>query len=169
VVTGRQRNTMVKAKKDCGFNYLLSHKAVSKGSEEKMHIGTLKCLTHTHELHLNPFSFKVHEKSTTGYQALVAQARKYRIGKVSYTESQQLLDQERLDMTISQKTFYSLLRRQPSDSSNPGTIDGLLASLHESDLVYRTRTDGELQGDRIVSRKLVQVVFFLKDAIRFIR
>ena len=45
---------MVKAKKDCGFKYLLSHKAVSKGSDEKEYIGTLKCLEHTHPLHLNP-------------------------------------------------------------------------------------------------------------------
>jgi hypothetical protein len=50
VVTDRQRNTMVKAKKDCGFNYLLSHKAVSKGSEEKKYIKTFKCLIHTPEL-----------------------------------------------------------------------------------------------------------------------
>jgi hypothetical protein len=78
---------MVKAKKDCRFNYLLSHKAVSKDGEEKKYIRTLKYLTHTHELHLNPLSFKVHEKSTVEYQALVTQARKYRIGKVSYAES----------------------------------------------------------------------------------
>jgi hypothetical protein len=51
---------MVKAKKDCGFNHLLPHKAVGKGSEEKKHIGTLKCFTYTHELHLDLFSFKVH-------------------------------------------------------------------------------------------------------------
>jgi hypothetical protein len=43
---------MVKAKKDRGFNYLLSHKAISKSSEEKRYIRTLT------------FSFKVHEKST---------------------------------------------------------------------------------------------------------
>ena len=42
MITNRQRNTMVKAKKDCGFNYLLSHKAVSKGSEEKKYIRMLK-------------------------------------------------------------------------------------------------------------------------------
>jgi hypothetical protein len=57
---------------------------------------------------------------------------------VFYAESQQLLEQERLEMTISQKTFYSLLRRQPGGSSNPSTIDGLLALLYESDFVYRT-------------------------------
>ena len=70
-------------------------------------------------------------------------------------------------MTISQETFYNLLRRQPGDSSNPSTIDGLLAALHESDFVYRTRTKDELKGDRVVTRKLVQIVFFMKDAIRF--
>jgi hypothetical protein len=35
---------MAKAKKASGFSYLLSHKAVSKGSEKKEHIRTLKCL-----------------------------------------------------------------------------------------------------------------------------
>ena len=33
VVTDRQRNTTIKAKKDCGLIYLLSYKAVSKGSK----------------------------------------------------------------------------------------------------------------------------------------
>jgi hypothetical protein len=89
------------------------------------------------------------------------------LGKVSYAESQQLLEQEQLGMTISQKTFYNLLRKQPGDSSNPSTIDGLLAALDESNFVYRTRTKDELKGDRIVSRKLVQIVFFIRDAIRF--
>jgi hypothetical protein len=68
VVTDWQRNTMFKAKSDCGFKYLLSHKAVNKGSEEMKDIGTLKCLTYAHELHLNPFSFKVHEKSTVEWR-----------------------------------------------------------------------------------------------------
>jgi hypothetical protein len=67
VVTNRQRNTMVKAKKDCGFNYLLSYKAVNKGSEEKKYIRTLKYLIYTYKLHLNPFSFKVYEKSIIEY------------------------------------------------------------------------------------------------------
>jgi hypothetical protein len=43
-VTDRQRNKMVEAKKDCGFNYLLSHKAVNKDSEEKEYTRTLKSL-----------------------------------------------------------------------------------------------------------------------------
>jgi hypothetical protein len=59
IVTDRQRNTMVEVEKDCGFNYLLSHKAVSRGSEEKKYVRTLKRLTHTHKLYLSPFPFKV--------------------------------------------------------------------------------------------------------------
>jgi hypothetical protein len=70
-------------------------------------------------------------------------------------------------MTISQKTLYNLLRKQPGDSTNPSTIDGLLAALYESDFVYRTRTEDKLQEGRVVSRKLIQIVFFIKDAIRF--
>ena len=71
VVTNRQRDTMIKAKKDCHFEYLLSYKAVSKGSKEKQYIGTLKCLTYTHSIYLNPFSFKVHKKGTSKYQHLI--------------------------------------------------------------------------------------------------
>src|SRR5947207_6410320 len=62
MVTNWQRNIMVKAKKDCGFNYLLFYKSVSKGSKEKTYIRTLKYLTYTHELYLNPFSFKIYKK-----------------------------------------------------------------------------------------------------------
>jgi len=133
VVSDRQCDTMIKTKKDCGFEYLLSHKAVSKGSEDKEYIGALKCSDHTHPLHRNPISFKVHEKSTVEYQALVAQARRYRIGKRSYAESQEWLEQELLGMAISQKTYtyYDLLRKKPGDSSNPDTTDGLLAVLNE--------------------------------------
>jgi hypothetical protein len=65
----------------------LSVKAVSKGSKNKEYIRTLKYLNYTHLLYLNPFSFKVYEKSTVEYQALAAQARKYRIRKRSYTKS----------------------------------------------------------------------------------
>jgi hypothetical protein len=86
VVTDRQRNKMVKAKKDCGFNYPLSHETVSKGSEERKYVGTLKCLTHTHKPHLSPSSFKAHEKSTVEYKALV-EAGKCRWESTLYRES----------------------------------------------------------------------------------
>jgi hypothetical protein len=65
VVTDRQRDTMIKAKKDCHFEYLLSYKAVNKGSKKKQYIRTLKCLAYTYFIHLNPFSFTVYEKGTS--------------------------------------------------------------------------------------------------------
>ena len=144
VVTDRQRDTMIKAKKDCHFEYSLSYKPISRGNSEKQYIGTLKCLGHTHRNNLNPFSFKVHETGTIEYQTLIQQARKYRTGKLSYSEGQQLLEQEKLGMTISQKTYYNLLRKKLCDNSNPDTITGLLEVLHEADFVCRTRTDDEL-------------------------
>jgi hypothetical protein len=67
VISDRQRDTIIKAKRDCGFKYLLSHKPVSKGHDDKKYIRTLKCLNHTYLLYLNLFSFKVHEKSTVEY------------------------------------------------------------------------------------------------------
>jgi hypothetical protein len=70
-------------------------------------------------------------------------------------------------MTISQKTFYNLLRRQPDNSNNPSTINGLLAVLDKSEFVYRTCIKDELKENRVISRQLVQIVFFIKDAIRF--
>jgi hypothetical protein len=168
VVTNRQRDTIIKAKKDCYFEYNLSYKPVSRDSSEKQYIRTLKYLAHTYRINLNPFSFKVHETSTVEYQALVQQARKYRAGKLSYSESQQLLEQEKLDMTVSRKTYYNLLRKKLCNNSNPDTITGLLKVLYEIDFICRTRIKDKLDAkDNIISYKFIQIVFLYKEAIRF--
>jgi hypothetical protein len=71
-------------------------------------------------------------------------------------------------MTLSYKTYYNLLRKKLCDHSNPNTITSLLEVLQEADFVCRTRTDDELDAnDNIISRKLVQIVFLHKKAIRF--
>jgi hypothetical protein len=62
VVFARQRDIMIKTKKNYEFKYLLSHKAVNKGSKDKEYIRTHKCLNYTHSFYLNSFLFKVHEK-----------------------------------------------------------------------------------------------------------
>ena len=67
IVINRQRNTMVKAKKNYSFNYFLFYKSISKSSKKKKYIKTLKYLTYTYKLHLNPFSFKVYKKSIIEY------------------------------------------------------------------------------------------------------
>ena len=71
LITARQRNTMIKIKKDCRFKYILSYKAVSKRSSEKEYIETLKCLEHTHLIYINSFLFKIHETGIIKYQTLI--------------------------------------------------------------------------------------------------
>ena len=67
LVTARQRNTMIKVKKDCRFEYIFSYKAVSKGNSKKEYIKTLKCLEYIYLIYINPFSFKIHEIGTVEY------------------------------------------------------------------------------------------------------
>jgi hypothetical protein len=87
LVTDRQRDTIIKVKKDCRFEYILSCKAISNRSNEKEYIRTLRYLEYIYLIYLNPFSFKIHETGIIEYQTLIEQARKYRISNVSYLES----------------------------------------------------------------------------------
>jgi hypothetical protein len=67
LVIDRQRDTIVKAKKDCRFEYTLFYKAISNRNSEKEYTGTFKSLDHTYLIYLNPFSFKVYETGTVKY------------------------------------------------------------------------------------------------------
>ena len=52
---------MIKVKKNCYFKYILFYKAISKGSEKKEYIKTLKYLEYTYLININPFSFKIYK------------------------------------------------------------------------------------------------------------
>jgi hypothetical protein len=67
LVTNRQRNTIIKAKLDCRFKYILFYKLISHDNKEKKYIRTLRCLKHIHLIYLNPFSFKVYKIETSEY------------------------------------------------------------------------------------------------------
>jgi hypothetical protein len=67
LMTDRQRDTMIKAKKDCRFEYTLFYKAISNGSSEKKYTRTLKNLNYIYLIYLNPFSFKVYKTGTIEY------------------------------------------------------------------------------------------------------
>ena len=71
IIINRQRDTMIKAKKDYYFEYNLFYKPINRGSSEKQYIGTLKYLSYIYYINLNPFSFKVHEINIIEYQALI--------------------------------------------------------------------------------------------------
>jgi len=55
MVINRQRNTIIKAKKDYHFKYNLSYKPVNRGNSEKQYIKTLKYLGYTYYINLNTF------------------------------------------------------------------------------------------------------------------
>ena len=71
LVTARQRNTMIKVKKDCRFEYKLSYKAISKGSSKKEYIRILKYLKYIYLIYINPFSFKIYKTGIIKYQTLI--------------------------------------------------------------------------------------------------
>jgi hypothetical protein len=60
------------------------------------------------------------------------------------------------------------LRKKPDDANNPDTITALLKELDEVGFIYRTRIDNKIDTNkRIIKRKLVQIVFFFREVIRF--
>jgi hypothetical protein len=110
------------------------------------------------------FLCKMHSRATANKRGL--EARKYRIGNLSYSESQALLEQEHQGLILNQKTYYNLLRKKPGDANNPGTITALLKELHEAGFVYRTRTKDEVDANgRVIKRKLIQIIFFHREVI----
>ena len=169
LVTARQRNTMIKVKKDCRFEYTLSYKAVSKGNSRKEYIKILRCLKYIYLIHINPFSFKIHEIRTVEYQTLIKQACKYCIGNLSYSESQILLKQEHQGFILNQKTYYNLLHKNPANVSNPNIITALLKKFHEARFIYKTYTKDKINiNEKIIKYKLIQIIFFYKKMICFI-
>jgi hypothetical protein len=87
---------------------------------------------------------------------------------VSYLESQALLEQEHQGLILNQKTYYNLLRKKPSDAYNSNIIIALLKKLNKAGFMYRIRTEDEIdKNERVVKRKLIQIIFFYKEVIRF--
>lgn len=112
------------------------------------------------------FLCKIHGRATANKRGL--EARKYRIGNVSCSESQNLFEQEHQGLILSQKTNYNLLRKKSGDANNPDTITALLKEPHDAGFMYRTRTKVEInENDRVVKRKLIQIIFFHREVIHF--
>ena len=58
---------MIKVKKDCHFEYILSYKAVSKRSNKKEYIGTLRYLKYIYSININLFLFKIYKIKIVEY------------------------------------------------------------------------------------------------------
>ena len=67
LIIARQRNIIIKVKKDCRFEYKLSYKIISKGNSKKKYIKILKYLKYIYLIYINPFSFKIYKTGIIKY------------------------------------------------------------------------------------------------------
>ena len=67
LVIDKQRNIIIKVKIDCYFKYLLSYKAISKGSSKKEYIRIFKYFKYIYLININPFSFKIYKTGIIEY------------------------------------------------------------------------------------------------------
>lgn len=168
VLTNRKRDGRVQQKLDCGWECLLSYKAISRGSSEKTYLLTVKCSDHSHELYSNPFAYKVHQKQTSEYQQLVNKSLNARFAAVPYSVQRRVLDRDDLGITIDARTYYNLVRNTRGNKEKDGTISGLLIALDNAGFHYRTRVEEFLDDSgTITGRKLLQLWFIHPEAVRF--
>jgi hypothetical protein len=165
IVSRRQRNSTVNQKYDCSFECFLSYKSVSRGSQEKAYLLTVKNLSYNYDIHLNPFGFKMHEKATEEYQRQAVSAIKFRTVAVPYLVHRRVLDRAEFGLIIDRRTYYNLVRNEHGDKKQDRTISGLLIALDEAGFRYRTKVEVEMDTfEKSVTRKLVQIVFCYPDA-----
>jgi len=167
ITTKRKRDTQTK-KKDCPVLYCLSYKIVNWDTKERGYVGGWKEDHHeNHMLHLNPFSFPVHQQSIDAYQIQVAAAIRLRVAKQPYSMACQLLEDSSNGLLIGKRAYYNLtvVRDKLADKERDDTITALLYGLREDNFRFATRTTEELEvqedgTDKVISRKLVQIFFY---------
>jgi hypothetical protein len=173
IISQRQRDTYYK-KKDCLWLCYCSFKAVSRGTETREWVLTVKQLLHLstdgikHPMHTNPFFYKVHQKATEEYQQLVAAGKQFRIAIIPYSTTRRVLKQEDYGMTLPAKDYYNLIRTPLSQVEETYTVNALLLVLKDYGFIFRCRVELEedLEG-KIMARKLVQVFFIHPNQIHF--
>lgn len=169
----RRRETNVK-KRGCPVEYYLSHRIVNKETDQRAFKGVWRNESHqNHLLHLNPFSFSVHEQSTEAFQCVIPVARKYRSADVPYSTVCQLLMEEGNGLIISERTYYNTVRDRQSNKEDGNTISGLIRALRDQDFKFRLRFEEEYEGDgdkrKILSKKLVQIFFWQSQTAQLAR
>ena len=167
VLTNRKRNGHVQQKLDCQWMCLLSYKTISRRAlTEKAYYLTVKRDDHTHEIHVNPFAYRIHLKQTTEFKQLTAKALNARIASVPYSVERRVLDRDDLGLTIDARTYYNLVRNTHGRKERDDTISGLLIALDLAGFRYRTRVEEFLdQSGAVINRKLLQIWFIHPAAI----
>ena len=172
VVSIRQRDT-VNRRLGCAVQYTLVYRQIRRGRPDRHYVGKWKEEDHTgHALPVNPFSLPPHRQSVPVIQQLKGIAQKYRFASLPYSEAMKLLKEENLGVYLNQKEYYNLKRLQPLDSSDPDSGLVLLKALQDEGFRYRTLVREEYteqDPSKIVSQKLIQIVFWNEDASYLIK
>ena len=161
VLSNRQRDAYCK-KKDCLWLCYCSFKTVSRGTEKRGWVLTVKYLLHLSSdgienlMPTNPFFYRVHQKATYEYQQLVAAGKKFRTAIIPYLTTRRVLGQEDYGMTLPARDCYNLIRMPLSQVEDTHTINALLLVLEDHDFIFCccVELEEDLEG-KIVARKLV--------------
>jgi MULE transposase domain len=173
VTSKRQRDTK-NMRFDCPVKYVLAKvKRGGRGSDDSERYYRGRWAVRKHENHpdpSNPFIFSIHLKATNIHQQLLATALKYRIAKQPFSEAIKLLDQDGFGIELKQQEYYNLIKNQPFNKSDERSMISLLKALHDEGFSYHTRTQDSIDEDgKVVHRKLLQIVFFDKQAVPLVR
>ena len=71
LVINRQRNTIIKIKKNYYFEYILSYKNISNKNSQKEYIRILRYFEYIYLIYINSFLFKIYEIGIIKYQTLI--------------------------------------------------------------------------------------------------
>jgi hypothetical protein len=172
VVSKRQRDT-VNRRLGCPVQYRLSHRQIQRGGPEREFTGRWKESTHQgHAVPVNPYSLPPQRQNLAVIQQLKGIAQNYRFASLPYSQAAKLLREDSLGVRLKAKEYYNLKRLQPLDQSDPDSALTLLKALEDEGFHYRTLLKeefDELNPNKIVSQKLIQIIFWYSDASYLMR
>jgi MULE transposase domain len=94
------------------------------------------------------------------YRQLVALASKHRESVIPYSQSRRILDSEDLDVFLSAKKYYNLIRNQPADKGDLESIQGLLKALNDAKFIHHQRISTEYNAEgKLTGQRLTQIWF----------
>jgi hypothetical protein len=117
-------------------------------------------------MHTNSFYYKVHQRATAEYQALIAIGKQLRTTIIPYSTTRRVLEQEEYGITLSAKEYYNLVRTPLNQVEQTHTANTLLLMLEEKGFIFRciVEIEEDLDG-RVISRRLIQIFFIHSNQI----
>ena len=117
----------------------------------------------------DPFDIPFFRDQTAAYRQLKSSALTYRVVGQKFSQARKMLIREQLGVVLTQKDYYNLVRREPLRAQNQDSAVALLKALDDAGFTFETFEEVVYEGDTAISRKLVQIVFWLLDGVNLIR